>query len=54
MDAVKIGEIKNLGILKSNISKLYATKDMHAALKGAPGKFDGLVTKFCIQKYITI
>ena len=43
MDAVKIGEIKNLGILKSNISKLYATKDMAAALKGAPGKFDGLL-----------
>ena len=43
MDAVKIGEIKNLGILKSNISKLYASKDMHAALRGAPGKFDGLL-----------
>jgi hypothetical protein len=43
MDAVKIGEIKNLGILKSSISKLYATKDMAAALKGAPGKFDGLL-----------
>ena len=43
MDAVKIGEITNLGILKSNISKLYASKDMHAALKGAPGKFDGLL-----------
>jgi len=43
MDAVKIGEIRNLGILKSNISKLYATKDMAAALKGAPGKFDGLL-----------
>ena len=43
MDAVKIGEIKNLGILKSNISKLYATKDMAAALKGAPGRFDGLL-----------
>jgi hypothetical protein len=43
MDAVKIGEITNLGILKSGISKLYATKDMAAALKGAPGKFDGLL-----------
>ena len=43
MDAVKIGELANLGILKSNISKLYATKDMAAALKGAPGKFDGLL-----------
>jgi len=43
MDAVKIGEIGSLGILKSNISKLYATKDMAAALKGAPGKFDGLL-----------
>ena len=43
MDAVKIGEIANLGILKSNISKLFATKDMAAALKGAPGKFDGLL-----------
>jgi len=43
MDAVKIGEIKNLGILKSNISKLYASKDMYAALRGAPGKFDGLL-----------
>ena len=43
MDAVKIGEIKNLGILKSGVSKLYATKDMAAALKGAPGKFDGLL-----------
>jgi len=43
MDAVKIGEITNLGILKSNISKLYASKDMHAALRGAPGKFDGLL-----------
>jgi hypothetical protein len=40
MDAVKIGELANLGILKSNISKLYATKDMAAALKGAPGKYD--------------
>ena len=27
-DAIKIGEIKSLGILKSNISKLYASKDM--------------------------
>ena len=43
MDAVKVGEIANLGILKSNISKLYATKDMAAALKGAPGKYDGLL-----------
>ena len=42
-DAIKIGEIKGLGILKSNISKLYASKDMHAALKGVPGRFDGLL-----------
>ena len=27
-DAEKIGEIKGLGILKSNISKLYASKDI--------------------------
>ena len=42
-DAMKIGEIKGLGILKSNISKLYASKDMHAALQGVPGRFDGLL-----------
>jgi len=43
-DAIKIGEIKGLGILKSNLSKLYASKDMHAALKGVPGQYDGLLT----------
>ena len=42
-DAIKIGEIKGLGILKSNLSKLYASKDMYAALKGVPGRFDGLL-----------
>ena len=32
-DAVKVGELKGLGILKSKISKLYASKDMAAASK---------------------
>ena len=42
-DASKIGDLASLGILKSNMSKLYATKDMAAAIKGAPGKLDGLL-----------
>ena len=42
-DAQKIGDLSSLGILKSNISKLYASADMAKALKGAPGKLDGLL-----------
>jgi hypothetical protein len=42
-DAEKIGELTNLGILKSSISKLYGSADMAKALKGAPGKLDGLL-----------
>ena len=42
-DASKIGDLSSLGILKSNISKLYASADMAKALKGAPGKLDGLL-----------
>jgi len=42
-DAQKIGDLSNLGILKSGISKLYATADMAKAIKGAPGKLDGLL-----------
>jgi len=42
-DAVKVGEIKGIGLLKSDVSKLYASADMAAAIKGAPGRFDGLL-----------
>ena len=42
-DAVKVGEIKGIGLLKSNVSKLYASADMAAAIQGAPGRFDGLL-----------
>jgi len=42
-DAVKVGEIKGIGLLKSNVEKLYASADMAAAIKGAPGRFDGLL-----------
>jgi hypothetical protein len=42
-DAEKIGELESLGILKTGISKLYATADMAKAIKGAPGKLDGLL-----------
>ena len=42
-DAVKIGELKGLGILKSGISKLYASKDMAGALQGVPGTFDNWI-----------
>ena len=42
-DAAKIGDLQSLGILKSGISKLYATADMAKAIKGAPGKLDGLL-----------
>ncbi len=43
VDAVKVGDLKGLGILKSSISKLYASKDMAAALKGAPGPYDSWI-----------
>ena len=42
-DAQKIGDLSSLGILKSSMSKLYASADMAKALKGAPGKLDGLL-----------
>jgi len=42
-DAQKIGDLESLGILKTGISKLYATADMAKAIKGAPGKLDGLL-----------
>jgi len=42
-DAVKVGELKGLGILKSGISKLYASKDMAGALQGVPGTFDNWI-----------
>ena len=42
-DANRVGEIANLGILKTNMSKLYATADMAKAIQGAPGKLDGLL-----------
>jgi hypothetical protein len=42
-DAQKIGDLSSLGILKSSISKLYASADMAKAFKGAPGKLDGLL-----------
>ncbi len=42
-DAQKIGDLQSLGILKTGMSKLYATADMAKAIKGAPGKLDGLL-----------
>ena len=42
-DASKVGDLKGLGLLKSNISKLYANADMAAALKGVPGTFDSWI-----------
>ena len=42
-DAQKIGDLSSLGILKSSMSKLYASADMAKAIKGAPGKLDGLL-----------
>ena len=35
-----IGEIKGIGLLKSPMEKLFASADMTAAIKGAPGRFD--------------
>ena len=42
-DASKIGDLQSLGILKSSISKLYASADMAKAIKGTPGKLDSLL-----------
>jgi len=42
-DASKIGELQSLGILKTSMSKLYASADMAKAIKGAPGKLDSLL-----------
>ena len=42
-DAQLIGNLEHLGILKTKMSKLYATADMAKAIKGAPGKLDGLL-----------
>ncbi len=42
-DVEKVGDLKGLGLLKTNMSKLYASKDMAKALKGAPGTFDNWI-----------
>ena len=42
-DAQKIGELESTGILKTKMSKLVASADMAKAIKGAPGKLDGLL-----------
>ena len=42
-DVEKVGDLKGLGLLKTGMSKLYASKDMAKALKGAPGTFDNWI-----------
>ena len=42
-DAQKIGDLTSTGILKTKMSKLIASADMAKAIKGAPGKLDGLL-----------
>ena len=42
-DVEKVGELKGLGLLKTGMSKLFASKDMAKALKGAPGTFDNWI-----------
>ena len=42
-DVEKVGDLKGLGLLKTGISKLFASKDMAKALKGAPGTFDNWI-----------
>ena len=42
-DAQKIGDLTSTGILKTKMSKLVASADMAKAIKGAPGKLDGLL-----------
>ena len=42
-DVEKVGDLKGVGLLKTGMSKLYASKDMAKALKGAPGTFDNWI-----------
>ena len=42
-DAEKIGDIKSLGILKTNMSKLYATPELIQVFKNTPGTLDNWV-----------
>ena len=42
-DVEKVGDLKGLGLLKTGMSKLFASKDMAQALKGAPGTFDNWI-----------
>ena len=42
-DVEKVGDLKGLGLLKTGMSKLFASKDMAKALKGAPGTFDNWI-----------
>ena len=42
-DVEKVGDLKGLGLLKTNMSKLFSSKDMAKALKGAPGTFDNWI-----------
>ena len=42
-DAEKIGDIKSLGILKTNMSKLYATPELIQVFRGTPGTLDNWV-----------
>jgi len=42
-DASPIGKLQSLGILKTSMSKLFASADMAKAIKGAPGKLDSLL-----------
>ena len=38
-----IGKLKGLGLLQSNMSKLYGSKQVTQALKGTIGKLDGFI-----------
>jgi len=42
-DSEKIGDIKSLGILKTNMSKLYATPELIQVFKGTPGTLDNWI-----------
>ena len=45
LDAGKspVGKLKGLGLLQSNMSKLYGSNQVMNALRGTPGKLDGFI-----------
>ena len=53
-DAQKIGDIKSLGILKTNMSKLYATPELIQVFKGTPGTLDNWVQNSVYRNILQI